>query len=200
MTDIRHRKRPRLRRGGFQPRAIIALVAAWLLMWGDLSWANVINGFLVAILVTVVFPLPSIEFAGHPHPWGMLKLVTRFVADLVVSSIQVSIQALRIGPMPKNAVIEVALHCRSDFYLTVISELVCLVPGSVVVEARRTSAVLYIHILGVQSERDIEKARDEVYAVERRVMHAIASAQELAAYQKAVAASEPRSQSGSGTE
>jgi len=199
MTDVETRGRRRLRRRGFQPRTIIAIVVAWLLMWGDLSWANAINGVLVAIVVTLVFPLPSIKFAGRPHPWGVLKLAARFVVDLFVSSVQVSAQALRIGPMPPNALIEVPLHCRSDFYLTIIAELVCLVPGSVVVEARRASSVLYVHVLNVQSERAIEKARADVYAVERRVMNAIASKQEQAAYERAVAASpESSSEPGSG--
>lgn len=184
-------RRPRrnLRRGGFQPRAVIAVVVAWLLMWGDLSWANLINGVLVAVAVTLVFPLPSIEFAGRPHPWGVLKLAAHFGADLVVSSVQVSMAAFRIGPPPKNAIIEVHLHCRSDFYLTLIAELVCLVPGSVVIEARRRSSVLYIHVLDVKSEDDIERARAGVFAVEHRVMHALASKQELAAYSTTIAAS-----------
>lgn len=157
-------------------------------MWGDLSWANLINGVLIAIVVTVVFPLPSIEFAGRPHPWGVLKLAAYFVADLVISSVQVSMTAFRIGPPPMNAIIETQLHCQSDFYLTLIAELVCLVPGSVVVEARRTSSVLYIHVLNVKSDADLERARASVFAVERRVMHALASKQELAAYAESVAA------------
>ena len=189
MTETVRRPRRRLRRGGFQPRAVISIVVAWLLMWGDLSWANLINGVLISVAVTVVFPLPSIEFAGRPHPWGVLKLAAHFVADLVVSSVQVSMAAFRIGPLPKNAIIEVHLHCRSDFYLTVIAELVCLVSGSVVVEARRKSSVLYIHVLDVKSEDDIERARASVFAVEHRVMHALASKQELAAYSASIAAS-----------
>lgn len=189
MTDTTRGSRRHLRRGGFQPRAIIAIVIAWLLMWGDLSWANLINGVLVAIAVTLVFPLPSIEFAGRPHPWGVLKLAGHFVTDLVISSVQVSMAAFRVGPLPKNAVIEVQLHCRSDFYLTLIAELVCLVPGSVVVEARRTTSVLYVHVLDVKSEDDIERARSSVFAVERRVMQALASRQELAAYSTSIATS-----------
>ena len=189
MSDITKNRRRHLRRGGFQPRAIIAVVIAWLLMWGDLSWANLINGALIAIALTLVFPLPSIEFAGRPHPWGVLKLAAHFVADLVVSSMQVAMAAFRIGPLPKNAIIEVQLHCRSDFYLTLIAELVCLVPGSVVVEARRMTSVLYVHVLNVASERDLEHARADVFAVERRVMYAIASKQEIAAYSQSVAAS-----------
>ncbi len=189
MTEIVSRPGRHLRRGGFQPRTTTAIVITWLLMWGDLSWANLINGFLIAIAVTLVFPLPSIEFDGRPHPWGVLKLAAHFVADLVVSSVQVSMAAFRIGPPPRNAIIEVRLHCRSDFYLTIIAELVCLVPGSVVIEARRRSSVLYIHVLDVRSEDDLERARAGVFAVEGRVMHALASKQELAAYATSIAAS-----------
>ena len=51
---------------------------------------------------------------------------------------------------------------RSDLYLTLTSELVSLVPGSLVMEARRQESVVYVHVMDVRSEADIESARREV--------------------------------------
>jgi multicomponent Na+:H+ antiporter subunit E len=73
----------------------------------------------------------------------------------------------------------VQLRSRSDFYLTITAELVALVPGSVVVDARRSTSVLYLHLLDVHDEAAIEAQRAHVLAVERRVVRALGSRAEI---------------------
>jgi multicomponent Na+:H+ antiporter subunit E len=96
---------------------------------------------------------------------------------------------LALGPgRPRNAVVGVQLRSRSDFYLTVTAELVALVPGSVVIDARRSSSVLYLHLLDVGREGAIDAARRHVLAVEARVVRAVGSDEEIAALEAAAAA------------
>ena len=173
------------RRCGFQWPFALWLTAVWVLLWGNLSVANVVSGLLVSLVITAVFPLPPIVFDGRVRPLGMLRLVGRFVVDLVVASGQVARQALSFGRRPVNAVIEVDLRSRSDLYMTLTAELLSLVPGSLVVEARRSTSTLFLHILGVGDEAGVERARAQALAQEERVMHALASDEELDAYQRA---------------
>ncbi|WP_347354871.1 Na+/H+ antiporter subunit E [Intrasporangium sp.] len=173
--------RPRgpLRRGGFQPRAILAVAVAWLLLWDRISWGNIVNGLLIGLVVTLAFPLPSIEFAGRIRPLRTGWLIFRFFTDLVAASIQV----LRLAfshKQPRNAVIEVPLRSRSDFYLTITAELNALVPGSVVLDARRSTSTLYLHLLDIGRPGAIEAGRAHVYRVEERVVRALGSDQEIA--------------------
>ena len=78
------------------------------------------------------------------------------------------------------------LRSRSDFYLTITAELVALVPGSVVIDARRSTSVLYLHLLDVEREGRIEAQRAHVLAVERRVVRALGSRAEIAALENGV--------------
>ena len=171
---------PRRRRRVLQPRAVMAIAVVWVLLWDRLSWGNVVNGILVGLVVTYAFPLPSIEFHGRLRPHRVAWLVVRFLADLVAASWQVMVLACG-RRIPRNAVIGVQLRSRSDFYLTITAELVALVPGSVVVDARRSSSVLYLHLLDVRSRADLEARRDDVLAVERRVVRAFGSRDEIEA-------------------
>ena len=167
------------RRGGFQPRAIIAVAVAWLFLWDRITWGNIVNGLIVGLVVTLAFPLPSIEFAGHPRPLRVAHLILRFFTDLVVASIQVT--RLAFSPnRPRNAVIEVPLRSRSDFYLTITAELNALVPGSVVLDARRSTSTLFLHLLDVGRPGAIEEGRAHVYRVEERVVRALGSDEEIA--------------------
>jgi len=171
---------PRRRRRVLQPRAVVTIALAWLLLWDRVTWGNVVNGVLIGLLVTYAFPLPSIEFQGRLRPHRLLLLIGHFLVDLVASSWQV--MRLAFGRRrPRNAVIEVQLRSRSDFYLTITAELVALVPGSVVIDARRSTSVLYLHLLDVEREGAIETQRAHVLAIERRVVRALGSREEIAA-------------------
>ncbi|MEO6997962.1 MAG: Na+/H+ antiporter subunit E [Terracoccus sp.] len=175
---------PPARRRQFQPRAVVAIAVVWLLLWDQLSWGNLVNGLLVGLFVTLAFPLPSIQYAGSFRPVRYAMLIGRFLVDLVQSSWQVT--RLALGPRtPRNAVIGVALRSRSDLYLTITAELVTLVPGSVVIEARRSTSMLYLHLIDVGRPGAIEAQRRNVLAVEERVVRALGSRAEIAALEQA---------------
>jgi multicomponent Na+:H+ antiporter subunit E len=162
---------------------VAAIALAWVLLWDRVSWGNVVNGLLVGLAVTYAFPLPSIEYHGRLRPHRLLLLIGHFLVDLVGASWQV----LRLAfgrRRPRNAVIGVQLRSRSDFYLTLTAELVALVPGSVVIDARRSTSVLYLHLLDVEREGGIEEQRAHVLAVERRVVRAFGSREEIAAVER----------------
>lgn len=161
--------------------SIAWLTTLWVLLWGQLSVANVISGAVVAVIVTALLPLPRIGFRGKVRPLGVLRLLARFFLDLLQASFQVAFLALDHSHVPHGAVIGVHLRNESDLYLSLTAVLTTLVPGSVVVEALRRDGMLYIHVLDLELMGGVEKVRRDVLAVEERVLRALASDQELAA-------------------
>ncbi|MCZ9344053.1 Na+/H+ antiporter subunit E, partial [Streptomyces sp. TRM76130] len=53
-----------------------------------------------------------------------------------------------------------------------VARLTTMTPGTVVIEIDRRRKRLYVHALPVRDQRDIERRRDGVRAVERRVARA----------------------------
>ena len=168
-----------LRRITVQWPTIVWLTIVWVLLWGNLAWGTILAGVLVAIIVSIVMPLPSIEFKGRVRPRYVFLLVIRFLYDLVVSSFQVAVQAFRLRETPRGAVVRVKLRSDSDLYLTLTSELSCLVPGSIVIEAHQVTGTLYLHILDLARYGGEAKVRRDVLDLEARVMRAFASKDEL---------------------
>ena len=168
------RRRPQLRMS-------IMTAVIWVLLWGDLSLANLVSGFLLGLLITWVFPLPPIDFHGRFRLWPHTKLIAILLLDLVRSSFVVAAQAFHFGHTMRNAVVRVDLKTHSDLYLTLTSELVSLVPGSLVMEARRHESVLYVHVMDVRSDADIATARGKVLEAEERVVRSFGSDDEVAA-------------------
>ena len=172
-----HRRRPNL---AAQWPTILWLAVVWVLLWGDVTWGNIVAGVIIAVIITLVMPLPAIAFHGTVRPLGVLALLGRFVVDLVMASIQVSVQAFRFKHTPRGAVVGVRLRSSSDLYLTLVAELSTLVPGSLVIEAHRLTGMLYLHVLDLESYGGVDKVRDDVHALEARVLRALASDEELA--------------------
>ncbi len=163
-----------------RPTAVISLTLLWLLLWGDVTPLLVIGGVLVAVVVVVVFPFPKADWDGSFRPWPFLVLFTRFAFDLVVASFQVAWLAVRPRPLGDSAVIEVQLHTRSDLLLVLTSELVSLVPGSLLIELDADEGKIWLHVL--DGNRDLAEVEADVLAQERRVIAALGSRVERDAY------------------
>ncbi len=157
------------------------LTVVWVLLWGDVSVANVLAGIVLGTAVAAGLRMAPIDFHGRVRPRGVLVLVFRFVVDLVRASVEVSWLALRPRSTPRGAVVGVQLRSDCDLYLTLTAELCSLVPGSLIVEAYRYTGVLYVHVLDVAHSGGVEAARRAVLAQEERVLRALASDDELAA-------------------
>jgi multicomponent Na+:H+ antiporter subunit E len=156
-------------------RALLLLAAVWVLLWGDLSWANVLGGIAVGAVVVVLFPLPRIATRGTLRIGPFLALAGRFVVEVFTASFQVAWLALRPGPQPRGGVVGVRLRNPNDVFLTVTAEITSLVPGSVVVEAHRRTGMLYMHVLDLEASGGPEGVRESTLDLEARVLRAFAT-------------------------
>lgn len=162
------------------PVAVVVLTVTWVLLWERLSLFVVVTGVLLSLLVFLVFPLPPIERTGRVRPVALGRLVGRLAVDLVVSSVRVV--ALSFARhTPRSAIIGVRLRTRSDLILTMTSELVSLVPGSLVVEVRRAESTLYIHALDTVDPDRLRQAEQDVLDAEERVLRAFGTDEDVAA-------------------
>lgn len=152
---------------------ILGAVLFWCLLWGGFGLSDVLGGILAVLLVYLVFPLPPTSDEMTLHPIAFLRFAARFALDLVEGSWQVARYALRPGPAPGGSVIAVPLASRSDVFLTGTAMLATLVPGSVVVEAQRSTSTLYLHVIGAVTPEEVEKARGNVLAQEERLLRAV---------------------------
>ena len=157
-------------------------------LWGLRTFLAAL-GIALGWLVTVTFPLPPIRYHGRPRPLGILRLGLVTLRDLAVASWRLTLAAFvpRIDFHP--AVIRVPLRSNQDLYQVETAELISIVPGSIVIDARRSTRMLYLHLVDVSGPDGVEESRHNALEVERRVLEAIASDAELAALRRKAAAS-----------
>jgi multicomponent Na+:H+ antiporter subunit E len=158
---------------------IVVLVVLWMLLWGSISWLNLVTGLVLALVVTRVFYLPPVDISGRFHVVWFAVFVARFGWKLVVASFQVAGQAFAPQPFTPNAVIGVQLFTRSDIIMTLTAITLSLIPGSLVVEADRERSILYLHVLRTPDTDAVETARSQVMGIERQLVRALGSRHDL---------------------
>ena len=160
---------------------LVWLVLVWILLWGTWSWANLISGTVLALVVTVLLPLPPVVGGTRVRPVALLVFLGAFLLDLVVSAAEVAWQTIRPSGIRQSAILSVQLRTDSDLLMTIVAEATALVPGSLVIDMDREKQTIAVHVLNVTDLDDVERRRAAVLKREERVVRAFGSAQEIAA-------------------
>ncbi len=157
---------------------VVGLTLIWVLLWGAVSPTIVVGGVLASVLVVTVFPFPKAPWTWVIRPWPTLVLAARFLWDLVRASIEVSWFALRPSGPPPSAILRVGLRTRSELVMTITSELVCLVPGSLLVELEPEEGAIYLHVMDAHTPERVAAFHQSVLDQEERVVKAFAPREE----------------------
>lgn len=170
MTGARARKRPSTRRLLLRAWVLCWLTLVWMLLWGNVSAANVVTGLIVALVIIVLLPLPEVPVEGKLHPLSLVVLVAHVAYYLVLSSIQVAWLAVKPGPPPQAAVLRAHLAIKSDLVLAMAVNVINLIPGSIVLEIDQSRRMIYVHVIDVGSDASVQRFYRQVGQVERLVV------------------------------
>lgn len=148
------------------------LILVWMLLWGNVSAANALSGLAVALVITLLLPLPAVPIEGRLHPLSLLRLAFRIGYYLVLSSAQVAWLAIKPGPPPQTAVLRAHLALKSDLVLALAVNAINLIPGSIVLEIDQTRRMIYVHVIDAGSDKSVQRFYRQVAEVERLMIAA----------------------------
>ena len=163
-------------------RGVIAawLVVMWVLLWGDLTFPNVVLGIVVALALVLAFPPDDTN--DEPvvvRPIRALGFLGWFLWALVITNLAVAKEVLLPSSRSeiRPAVVACQLRTSSGRLATMVANAITLTPGTLTIDARGRPAVLFVHVLSFES---VEATRDEVADLERRIVEAFGTAEEIA--------------------
>lgn len=163
---------------------VVWLTVVWVLLWGTVSVKIILGGLLVAVAVTLLFPMPMSGARLPLRPVRLLRLAGFLIVDLVVSGVQVSWETLRYGPRARAGIIAVPLLAGSDRVITMVAGALSLAPGSFVLQIDRRGRTWYVYALGLRGPADVERVRRQVLTLQRRVIAALGTPDELTACER----------------
>ena len=137
-----------------------------------------------------MFPLLPIEWGGRFHLWGAVVLVAHLLKDLAVASFRLAVFAFG-RDMPSPGIVRIDLRSDSDLYQVNTAELVSVVPGTIVVDARQRSRTLYLHVFDMPDPDMRHEVIADTLALEKRVVRALGSRAEFEALDREVPRDDP---------
>lgn len=161
------------------------LIALWMLLWGQFTVLAAVTGLVVALFVTRVFRLPPVELSGRVHLWYGAAFVVMFFFAVLRGSLVVAWQTVNLARYPGTAIIAVPLRTDDDLIMAHVGVTASLIPGSLIVDVDRDRRILYLHVIGVSSDRDVEAQRASVQRWEERIVRAVGSRAQLDAIRRA---------------
>lgn len=154
------------------------LVTVWVVLWRDLSWANVIGGIVVAAVVTAAFPVRGAHSAGRFRPLALIGFVAFTTWSVVKASVIVAWEVVTPTDRIHEAVVAVPLASRRPGLIALVSHAISLAPGTMVIDITEpvdptAATLLHIHVLHFRS---VDAVRAEVLDLEARALAAFPDA------------------------
>jgi multicomponent Na+:H+ antiporter subunit E len=156
-----------MRRVALRAWVLCWLVLVWILLWGTVSAANVLSGLAVALVITLLLPLPAVPVEGRVHLLSVLRLIATVAYYLLLSSVQVAWLAIKPGPPPLTAVLRAHLALKSDLVLALAVNIMNLTPGNIVLEIDQARRMIYVHVIDVGSDRAVARFYRQVEQFQR---------------------------------
>lgn len=160
-----------------------SLIGLWVLLWGDISVANVAGGAAVAIGLLALYPTRAAPSAARPaarvriRPLRVVRLAGHVVVQLVVSNAVVAREIVTPGSRIRTGIVACPLRTRSDGMVALVANVLALSPGTMPVDVVGEPRTLYVHVLHL---RDPARTRRDVAALEALAICAFGSPEDLA--------------------
>jgi multicomponent Na+:H+ antiporter subunit E len=146
------------------------LTAVWVALWEELTWANLLAGLAVAVLVVLAVPLrPAVADHGL-RPLALAWLGAYFMWKLVEASALLAWEVVTPRNRINAAIVSVPLRTRSIGIAVMVANMVSLTPGTLTLELDPETMTIYIHVLHLSS---VEAMRDSVLYLEKLAMKAL---------------------------
>ncbi|OQS15058.1 Na+/H+ antiporter subunit E [Nocardia donostiensis] len=151
---------------------LIWLAVVWMALWGHISLANLLAGLAVGAAIMFALPLPAVPVRGWVRLVPLAKLTAVSIYYALESSLQVAWFSVRPAPPPISGVLRVFFSFKSDLVLVLCTNLLNLIPGTVVLEINRERCVIYVHVIDVGSEEAVGKFYRTTRRLERLLIAA----------------------------
>ena len=113
------------------------LTVLWLVLWRDVSVANVVSGVAIALVVLAVFPPRQVTGDHALRPLKLVAFISYFAWKLVVSNLIVAREIVTPRDHVRSGIVAVPVVACSDLVTTVVANAISLTPGTLTLEVRR---------------------------------------------------------------
>ncbi|MBC1487332.1 Na+/H+ antiporter subunit E [Listeria seeligeri] len=156
----------------FQLILNIILACLWMFLESSFSFATFIIGFIIGIFLLLFMR----RFLGSRfyifRLFALVKLVFRFIHDLIISTIHVSRIVLKKDMNIRPGIFRYDTTLETDWEVTMLALLITLTPGTLSIDISDDYKSIYVHSLHVPNiEEEIATIRKSYEGAIMEVFH-----------------------------
>ncbi|EKZ3689449.1 Na+/H+ antiporter subunit E [Listeria monocytogenes] len=156
----------------FQLILNIILACLWMFLESSFSFATFIIGFIIGIFLLFFMR----RFLGSRfylfRLFALVKLVFRFLHDLIVSTVRVSRIVLKKDMNIRPGIFRYDTTLETDWEVTMLALLITLTPGTLSIDISDDYKAIYVHSLHVPNiEEEIATIRKSYEGAIMEVFH-----------------------------
>lgn len=131
-----------------RPFLLVWLTVLWIVLWRQLSLANLVSGVAVALVVLALYPMAPTGKRRHTvRPLRLLFFLAYFARELLESNFVLARTILSPTSRIRTGIVEVPLPGCSDLVTTLVANAITLTPGTMTIEVKENPRRLYVHVL-----------------------------------------------------
>lgn len=135
----------------------ILLAIAWMLLTGNMSFENLIEGFIFGyIILWFLRYLPESSSYVMRVP-RLIKFLAFFIYELIVANLRIAYDVVTPKHRMKPAIIAIPLTVTKDFEILLLANLISLTPGSLSLDVSSDKKFLYVHSMYVSNPEKVIK-------------------------------------------
>ncbi len=154
------------------------ITGLWVLLWGDLSIANVVSGLAVGVIVLSAAQLPRLAPTGggavRIAPLATAYFVLYVLVKLVEANLVLAWEIITPRNRINTGVVAVPLRTESSLSMMIVANVITLTPGTVTLEVAGSPPVLYVNVLHLH---DLGRVRRDLLRIEELSVRAFGSAE-----------------------
>jgi multicomponent Na+:H+ antiporter subunit E len=133
----------------FQLLLNVILAFAWMFLKNDYSPSAFFIGYLLGLLILLVYRPFFKERFYMVRVWALGSLLLLFLKELILSNISVLKHILKPKLDIQPGIFALETELTRDWEITTLANLITLTPGTLVVDVSLDSKILYIHAIDV---------------------------------------------------
>lgn len=141
----------------------ILLAMVWVFATGTLTEENFIFGFFIGFGILWIITINRNEskyFYAVPH---FIYFVFYILYKIVAANLQAVRDSLYSKSKLSPAIIKLPLEASSDLEITFLANLICLTPGTMVIDVSEDKKVMYVHVMHCEDkETFIRETKNEL--------------------------------------
>ncbi|MBW3467938.1 Na+/H+ antiporter subunit E [Arthrospiribacter ruber] len=135
----------------------ILLALVWVFATGTLTQENFLFGFLISFGILWII---NINKAENKY-FTILPKTAWFIIVILGKIVKANLQTVKESLYSKEklnpAIIKIPLRAETDLEITFLANLICLTPGTMVVDVSTDRKAMFVHTLHCESKEDFIK-------------------------------------------